>query len=386
MEDFCLLKRYFIHTTRHKMDLYYYVKNKIINLLSIQILSITFLLLLPSCKDNVVSSMAPGDTTWTYLGLGHEWITSIAVDPTNPNIIYAGSRYEFSDGTPGRFFKSVNGGKTWDTMIVNYGAIYTSIIISPQNSDIIYAASLGIIKSCDAGTTWTEQDNGIRIIPEEVGIEALAMDPKNNKTLYAGAGGPSGGGMYKTTDGGANWNIIGGDSLGDGVISIAINPVDPNIIYAGTAGACFVWKSIDAGHSWKRTGLGENGLIKSICINPTDTEQIFVGTAMQGGVPIWESKDGGNTWKACVQGNQSNVIICNSLVFNPSEPFDLYEGGTGVYNKNCQNCSWVEMNNGLPDSRIDILILDKDFNLYSGLENLESTSTGGIYKQRIIHK
>lgn len=359
---------------------------KVIRVLLILLLFFSVLLYQYGCKDNAVSPVLNGDSAWTFLGLGNEWITSIAVDPTNSNIIYTGSRYDFSSGTPGRLFKSTDNGKTWDTLILDYGAIYSSIIIEPQSTNIIYVASLKIIKSNDGGITWSEKDKGITIISEEVGVETLVMDPKNSNILYAGTGGPMGGTMYKTTDGGTNWSNIGGDSLGDGVISIAIDHGNTNTIYAGTAGACIIWKSTDAGQSWERTGMSENGLIESICINPANTEQIYAGTALRGGVAIWESKDGGNSWSTSIRGLPSGVTVCNRLIFNPSEQFDLYECGEGVYDMNNQNSSWTEMDNGLPNSRVDLLVLDKDFNLYAGLQTLDTAMTGGIYRRRIVHR
>ena len=111
MEDFCLLKRYFIHTTRHKMDLYYYVKNKIINLLSIQILSITFLLLLPRCKDNIVSpKQESADTTWLYCaGLPSNYIIHFAASGNN---LVAGAYATFL--SQAYIYLSFENGNTWE--------------------------------------------------------------------------------------------------------------------------------------------------------------------------------------------------------------------------------------------------------------------------------
>jgi hypothetical protein len=132
--------------------------------------------------------------------------------------------------------------------------------------------------------------------------------------------------------------------------------------------------------------LNNEGIIESICINPNNLDLIIAGTGqgLQGGSTIWESTNGGDSWQPLVQGIPSNVITCNSTIFNSSQQFDLYEGGIGVYNLSCQNCTWEEMNNGLSNSSVEVLVLGKDYTLYAGLANPELTG-GGIYKRMIKH-
>ncbi|MDR3627830.1 MAG: hypothetical protein P4L45_13395, partial [Ignavibacteriaceae bacterium] len=127
-----------------------YVHCTLINLKTIQIVSILFSIMFLSCKTNSVSPES-GENTLEFIGLKNETITAIGLDPTNENVIYAGSRYNFSYGTPGRLFKSTDGGKTWDTLIVNYGALFMEIIVDPKNTAVIYAAPWGVIKSSDGG-------------------------------------------------------------------------------------------------------------------------------------------------------------------------------------------------------------------------------------------
>jgi photosystem II stability/assembly factor-like uncharacterized protein len=314
---------------------------------------LTFLLFIQlSCESNAVSPINTGNYSWTYLGLGNETFSALGLDPTDLNIIYVGSRYNFSDGTPGRLFKSTDGGKSWDTLIVDYGAIFLGIVVSPQNNAIVYAAPWGIIKSQDGGKTWQEQDNGIITFPGETHVATLVMDPVNSNILYAGTGGLSGGKMYKTTNGGVSWNIIGKDSVVNGIISIAITPTNSNIIYAGTAGNGILWKSTDSGESWKRTGLGETDeIIYSLYIDLIKPNIIFSGMTYIRGAPlsgIWKSTDGGEEWASFNQGlpDSSSVmyIIESSFGLNIYSAVESrIQGKTGIYARKAAGDTWTQI-------------------------------------------
>ncbi len=109
-----------------------------------------------SCSDNGVGPIGPLDSAWTYPGLGNENITAIAIDPTNPDVVFAGSMSNFSAGTPGRLFKTTNAGASWDTLLTGVSDKYTAVLIDSKNPRTIYAAPWGLIKSQDGGKTWNE--------------------------------------------------------------------------------------------------------------------------------------------------------------------------------------------------------------------------------------
>lgn len=105
-------------------------------------------------------------------------------------------------------------------------------------------------------------------------------------------GGVFGGILYKSTNRGNSWRNVSGDTLIDGVISLAINPENTNIIYAGTAWSGSVYKSNDGGETWNKTGLADTGyLIHDIEIYPKNTDRIFAGWR-----GISQSFDAGDTW------------------------------------------------------------------------------------------
>ena len=131
----------------------------------------------------------PPPGKWEYLGLGGENISdieSIAVHPEDPDVIYVGSGFDFSNGIQGKLFKTTDGGATWDTLLV--GGSYLDIEVDPQDLETVYALPGGIVKSTDGGENWTVVDGGLRIPTTDKFAKSLAIDPQNPEVLYAGLG------------------------------------------------------------------------------------------------------------------------------------------------------------------------------------------------------
>jgi photosystem II stability/assembly factor-like uncharacterized protein len=300
-----------------------------------------------SCGDKGTGPIGTADTSWAYLGLGNETITAVALNAVNPNTIFTGSMSDFSGGKPGRLFRSVDGGKNWDTLIVDTGAKYSAIVIDPNSPQTVYASPWGIMKSPDNGKTWQQKDNGMRLDWEHH-VLALEMDPLNSNILYAGTGGPFGGGLYKSSNGAESWTWIG-DSLSDGVTSIAIDSYNGNTIYAGTAGRGMLWKTIDGGEHWNRTGLGETDLPVDVCVDPEDSKRIYVGLANNHPTDlfpfhgVWKTEDGGNTWQACNYGlpdaGGATKIVAQEKT---GDIFIVFSGptGAGIYNYQVSTAMW----------------------------------------------
>lgn len=229
---------------------------------------------------------------WKSLGLENEQVTAIAVDPVNPDVIYAGTLYDFSGGINGKLFKSTNAGTTWDTLLIGGG--YRDMIIDPNNHNTIYALPGSIIKSTDAGNTWQTKIDGITFSNNRA--TCIAINPKNSNVLYVGTGGIGGsGGLYKSYDGGERWNKIQFDSLGGGVWTLALDPVDTGTVYAATI-SYVLWKSTNGGESWFRTGLTPFGVYdvfpNDILIDPLTPSTLYAGVA-----GFCKSEDWGLNWQ-----------------------------------------------------------------------------------------
>lgn len=156
----------------------------------------------------------------------------------------------------------------------------------------------------------------------------------NSNTYYFGA---VGGGIWKTTDGGSSWNCISDSTFhSSSVGAIAVAPSDPNIIYAGMGEAEMrgnisfgdgMYKSTDAGKTWKHTGLEKSYAIQNIIIHPQNPDLIYAscmgkvfGANMERG--LYRSRDGGKNWEQILFVNDSTG--CYDVKFNPSNPSHLW--------------------------------------------------------------
>jgi photosystem II stability/assembly factor-like uncharacterized protein len=151
--------------------------------------------------------------------------------------------------------------------------------------------------------------------PEGGWIYALAVDPTTPTTLYAGT---YGGGVFKSTDGGATWSAVNTGLTNKSVWALAIDPTAPNTLYAGTYGGVF--KSTNGGASWSAVNSGlTNTAVFALAIDPTDSNTLYAGTYGGG---VFKSINGGTTWSATGAG-PTNVL---ALAIDPSTPTTLYAG------------------------------------------------------------
>jgi photosystem II stability/assembly factor-like uncharacterized protein len=195
-------------------------------------------------------------TTWTSLfdEQGSYSIGCISIDPGNPHTLWVGTGENNSQRSVGYgdgVYRSRDGGKSWENMGLKESEHIGKILVHPENPDIVYVAAYGplwsaggdrgVFSTKDGGQTWER----ILYISENTGINEIHMDPRNPDVLYAAAhqrrrhvytyisGGPESA-IYKSTDGGENWEKImkGLPEVNLGRIGIAISPVNPDIIFA----------------------------------------------------------------------------------------------------------------------------------------------------------
>lgn len=259
---------------------------------------------------------------WRCIGphRGGRTVGAVGV-PSQPNVFYIGVNN-------GGVWKTNDYGRTWKPIFDDQptGSI-GDIVVSPSNSDVIYAGSGeglqrpdlsvgdGIYKSTDAGKTWI--NTGLK---DGQQIGGLAIDPKNENRVFAAAlGHPYGPnkerGVYRTLDGGKTWEQVLYKDENTGAIQVTIDPNNSNIIYADMwAGRQGPWengawngkesglfKSTDGGTTWKKllTGLPttEQGLARiGFCIAPSNSNRMYatVEAGKYGG--IYRSDDAGETW------------------------------------------------------------------------------------------
>lgn len=200
---------------------------------------------------------------------------SIAIAPSDPNVIYVGSgeaniRGNVADGEG--IFRSTDAGRTWTHVWRQKGQIGT-LAVHPTDPDVAYAAVLGhvfgpnpergVYRTEDGGVTWKR----ILEVDEETGASDVALDPGNPRIVFAGtwqavrrpwdlrSGGP-GGGLWRSRDGGDHWERLEGDGLPGGIwgkVGVRVAPSDGDRVYAlieAEEGGLF--RSDDGGTTWRR--------------------------------------------------------------------------------------------------------------------------------------
>jgi photosystem II stability/assembly factor-like uncharacterized protein len=188
--------------------------------------------------------------------------------------------------------------------------------------------------------------------------------------------GSTGGGVWKTDDAGQSWKNISDGFFGGSIGALDIADSDPNVIYVGTGSADVrgnssqgrgVWKSLDAGRTWRFIGLPESGAIRRVLVHPGNPELVYVtalghmfGKNRERG--IYRSKDGGTTWEQVLFLNDSTGA--SDLAMNPRNPRVLYAGmwraerkpwtmlsggpEGGVYKSTDGGDTWQKLSGGLP--------------------------------------
>ena len=231
-----------------------------------------------TASGNVWKTVNAG-TTWEPIfdDYGSFSIGVVTIDPNDPNIIWLGTGENNSQRSVGYgdgVYKSLDAGKSWQHMGLKTSEHIGKIVVDPRNSEVVYVASQGplwspggergLYKTTDGGESWEP----VLQVSENTGISDFAMDPSNPDILYAAsyqrrrhfgiliAGGPEGA-IYKSTDAGANWKQLksglpGGDL---GRIALAVSPQKPEVVYsliAGTESTKGFYRSADRGESWEK--------------------------------------------------------------------------------------------------------------------------------------
>ena len=218
-------------------------------------------------------------TTWTpvFDKEGSYSIGWVALDPNDPAVVWVGAgesnsqrSVAYGDG----IYRSDDGGKNWQNLGLKKSEHIGRVVIDPRDSKVVYVAAegplwgpggdRGLYKSADGGKTW----KAVLTISENTGVVDVAIDPSNPDIVYASAyqrrrhvftlidGGPESA-IYKSTDAGATWNKLksGLPTVDMGRIGLAVSAVDPSVVYAtieAADGKGGIFRSNDRGATWER--------------------------------------------------------------------------------------------------------------------------------------
>src|SRR5277367_1518899 len=285
---------------------------------------------------------------WTPVGPEGGDARSFAYDAADPTHIYMGT-------TTSWIYQSTDGGATWkrlarlgkvDDLVVD------NIVIDSSDPRTIYAGVWqldrtdgGIYISHDRGATWSSTPD-----MDGKSIRALSQASSDPKILIAGAIS----GVYRSEDSGSHWTQI--SPVGNGEIhkveSIAIDPVNPKTIYAGTWH--LPWKTTDGGVTWRniKQGLIDDSDVFSIIIDPTRPSVVYA-SACSG---IYKSENSGELFHK-IQGIPSTARRTRVLMQDPVNRQAVYAGTTeGLYKTMDGGTNWVRMTG--PDVIINDVYVD----------------------------
>jgi photosystem II stability/assembly factor-like uncharacterized protein len=331
-----------------------------------------------------------GGQTWRDASRGYTGaqMTTLAVDPTDPTIVFAGGR--------SGFFKSTNAGTSWQG--VNYLPAVMhdggAVAVSPLHPEqVLISDQLGgrLWRSSDGGTSWrTVVDYSNQLfnmnVPDtnvtQQGFTALAFAPSDARIVYGGFAvnlcvseniptycqAPTVAGTHYSSDGGTVWRAMPPEAVGNrSVLSLAVRPDNADVVYAAAAGAG-VLRSTDGGVTWAATN---NGLTtpntRSLAIDPTKPDTIYVGTEDSG---VFTSTDAGATWRSSSAGLDPRAVI-RAILIDGTDPSVLWAGDlqSGVYRSADAGRRWVRVNDGLSTRAVRTLAMSSDGRtIYAGTQ------------------
>ncbi len=321
-------------------------------------------------------------------------IGAIALDPNDPdNTIYVGTGETWTrnsvtigDG----LYKSTDGGSNWTKLGLDKSERIANIIVNPKNSQEIYVGVLGalwgdstergVYKSSDGGTSWEK----LLYVDQITGCADLAMDPMDPNTLYASmwefrrtgwsfSSGGSNSALYKSTDGGATWNKIhSGFPEGDlGRLAIAVAPSNPKVLYtvieAEKDERKGLYRSDDGGQSWNQLNNDFGITVRPFYFSRIVVDPRDENVVVKGGLSGSISRDGGKTFRNL--GNMHSDI--HDIAFSITDSDVMYVGTDGGVYRSWNGGTTMEIVENLPLSQFYHISVDdaEPYNVYGGLQD-----------------
>ncbi|MHA7131730.1 WD40/YVTN/BNR-like repeat-containing protein [Algoriphagus namhaensis] len=317
-------------------------------------------------KPSVFYMGATGGGLWKTDDYGHSWdnvsdgyfptpsIGAISVFQPDPKIIYVGTG---SDGlrsnviTGKGVFKSTDEGKSWELVGLEQTGQIGAVEIHPENPDIVYVAAIGqafgkneergVFKTTDGGQNWEK----VFYHSDSVGISDLELAPDDPNTIYAGAwrgerkpwtiiSGSSEGGVYKSVDGGKSWKkLTNGLPTGlTGKIDFAVSPADPDVVYANIEASDDqggLYRSSDRGESWEFVSDNSNLTNRPFYYTNIYANPLDANTVYNNSLRFLRSYDGGKTWKSLSTPHGDN----HDIWINPNDTtiwIQANDGGANI--------------------------------------------------------
>ncbi|MGJ8714219.1 MAG: VPS10 domain-containing protein [Maribacter stanieri] len=326
-------------------------------------------------------------------------IGAVAIQQSNPSVIWAGT----GEGNPRNslnggygVYKSLDGGKTWNSMGLEKTRHIHRIKIDPMNPNTVYVGAIGspwgehpergVFKTTDGGETWEK----VLFVNNKTGVADLIMDPTNPNKLIAAMwehkrdpwffnSGGSGSGLYITNDGGKNWKKLSeedGLPAGDlGRIGVAIAPGKPDVIYALVeAKKNALYKSEDGGFKWKKINekddIGNRPFYYSeIYVDPENENRVFsVFTYVN------VSQDGGKNFEQLMPAYRADNGVHpdhHAFWIHPDNGQFMMDGNDGGLNISKDGGKTWRFVGNLPVAQFYHIATDNEYpyNVYGGMQD-----------------
>ena len=333
----------------------------------------------------------PGDPSHIYMGTTNSWIyessdggaswhrlakldkaddlviDDLVVDSANPLLIYAPA-WKF-DKTDGGLWISHDAGKTWKSNPGLEGQSIRAFVQAPSNPRILFAGTLqGVYRSTNAAASWELiSPAGSSEIHE---VESLAVDPKDPDTIYAGTWHLP----WKTSDGGNFWNNLKKGVIDDSdVFSIIVDPEKPNIVYSSACSG--IYKSYNGGTSFKKIqGIPATARrTRVLRQDPVHRDTVYAGTT-EG---LYKTTDAGKTFQRMTGPD----VIINDVFVDPRDPERvlLATDRSGVLFSSDAGVTFNESNHGFSARKVEALLVDRGdpSRVFAGVVN--DKTYGGVF-------
>jgi photosystem II stability/assembly factor-like uncharacterized protein len=287
-------------------------------------------------NSNVVFAGTPGAGLFKTTNGGLSWVPvfddkpylyigAIAIDPNNPNTIYAGTgdpNVPFTVFIGDGIYKSIDGGNSWTNIGLVNTKIISKIIVNPSNSNEIYVSAIGnpivadnnrgVFKSTNGGVSWSQ----VLFVNNQTGVSDILLNPSNTSELYAASYTcirnatvnirySNDARIYKTTNAGNSWNILqnGLPNFKVNKYSICMSAQNPNKLYVAVSDSTYsmlaVYKTVNGGTSFANMGNfgiennygGFGWYFNELEVSPSNDEHVYIS-----GVELFKSTDGAQSW------------------------------------------------------------------------------------------
>ena len=327
-------------------------------------------------------------------------VNVVEFHPTNPDIMFIGA-------PAGGLWKTIDGGSNWTPLtdhLPNLGV--SDIAIDPTNPNVMFLATgdkdggdtyaYGIIKTLDGGISWDTAGNLSFDLTFGYRGNRILINPNNTDIIITSVRKAGNGEIYKSTNGGNSWNLMTTNRF----ISMEFKPDNPNVIYAGSRTNGEVWRSIDMGDTWTQM---TNGLPSSltdakrvqIAVTPDNPNVVYalICNGDNGFFGLYKSSDAGMSWS--LQSNSPNLLGWQSdgsdsggqgwydlsLTVSPNNENMVFVGGVNIWKSTNSGTSWTINGHWTGSGGADYVHADEHilrYNINTGV--LFSGNDGGLYK------